>query len=346
MLRKYGLAVLIVTATTTLLGLLRDNLTAANVAVLYLSMVLVVAVYQGTGPSLLASLLSFLAINYFFVQPYYTLLVGDPRDVLELLVFLVCAALAGQLAAFARTQTARAERSRRFEEADQLKTAMLRAVSHDLRTPITIIKSSVANLLNLRHSLDDAERVEMLSAIDHEVDMLNTMVGNLLDISRLQAGAMPLNLQWNSLEEAAGDVAAEAFRRMGRECIRLTFPDDMPLAPFDYGLMRQTLTNLVENSLRYEPEGGMIEITGAHSASEAHVAIANHGPRIPPEDRNRIMEPFFHGQGGSTGLGLAIARGIIEAHRGKIWVEDTPGGGATFVFTLPLRLPGMEQMPP
>lgn len=346
MLKKYALAILIVTATTTLLGLMRDSLTPANVAVLYLSMVLVVAVYQGTGPSLLASLVSFLAINYFFVQPYYTLLVGDPRDVLELLVFLACAALAGQLAAFTRTQTARAEQSRRFEEADQLKTALLRAVSHDLRTPITIIKSSVNNLLNLHHSLPDADRVEMLSSIDREVDVLNTMVGNLLDISRLQAGAMPLNLQWNSLEEAAGDVAAEAFRRVGRECIRLDFPDDMPLVPFDFGLILQMLTNLVDNSLRYEPEGGRIELRSTHTAHEAQVAVANHGPRIPPEDRERIMEPFYHGQGGSTGLGLAIAKGIIEAHRGRIWVEDTPGGGATFMFVLPLRAPGMEHLLP
>ncbi|MCC7209389.1 MAG: DUF4118 domain-containing protein [Anaerolineae bacterium] len=346
MLRKYVLAVLIVAVTTTLLGLMRASLTPANVAVLYLSMVLVVAVYQGTGPSLLASLLSFLAINYFFVQPYYTFLVGDPRDVLELLVFLGCAALAGQLAAFTRAQTARAEQSRRFEEADQLKTALLRAVSHDLRTPITIIKSSVANLLTLHHTLPDAERVEMLTAIDREVDALNTMVGNLLDSARLQAGALSLNLQWNSLEEAAGDVAADAFRRQGRECIRLDFPDEMPLAPFDYGLIRQTLSNLVNNSLRYEPPGGMIEVRGSYTAHEARVAIANHGPRIPPAEREQIMEPFHHGPGGSTGLGLAIARGIIEAHRGKIEVEDTPGGGATFVFTLPLRAPGMEQTPP
>jgi two-component system sensor histidine kinase KdpD len=346
LLQKYGIAILIVLATSALLILLRDTLTAANVAVLYLSMVLVVAVYQGTGPSLLASLLSFMAINFFFVQPYYTLLVGDPRDVLELLVFLACAALAGQLAAFTRAQTARAEQSRHFEEADQLKTALLRAVSHDLRTPITIIKSSVANLLTLHSSLPDADRVDMLNAIDREVDVLNTMVGNLLDIARLQAGAMPLNLQWNSLEEAAGDVAAGTFRRTLRECIRLDFPDDMPLVPFDYGLLLRTLTNLIENSLRYEPEGGKIEIRGAFTPATAQVSVANHGPAIPAAERDRIMEPFFHGQGGSTGLGLAIAKGIIEAHHGRIWVEDTPGGGATFVFTLPLHSPGMEQTPP
>ncbi|MCC7451138.1 MAG: DUF4118 domain-containing protein [Anaerolineae bacterium] len=235
----------------------------------------------------------------------------------------------------------RAQQSKSFEEADRLKTALLRAVSHDLRTPITIIKTSASNLLNLHTTLAEDERIDMLKVIESEADHLDKMVGNLLDISRLKAGAMTINLAWNSLEEVAGEVAARVWQRIHEERITINFPDDMPMAQFDYGLILQTLANLVDNALRYEPEGTRIEIRGSAQADDVRVAIVNHGPTIPPEERALIMEPFYHGAGGRTGLGLAIAKGIIEAHQGQLWVEDTPGGGATFVFTLPLDvMPG------
>jgi two-component system sensor histidine kinase KdpD len=450
-LSRYFVAVLLIAATTLLLWLFRDWLTAANFSVFYLLAVLVIAVTQGTGSSLLAALLSFLSFNYFLVKPYYTFLIADGRDVLDLVVYFACAALTGQLASYARKQgetarqrayeqrilyeltstfnqstdgervrealrkvlleivsvravdilpqsdspatfdqttlylllrtddeiygvlrltfdrppspslrqliaacatqasmvmqrialSERAQRSKTFEEADRLKTALLHAVSHDLRTPLTIIKTSASNLLNLHQTVGDAERVEMLKMIDHQADQLNTMVGDLLDISRLEAGALQIKHEWNSLEEVTGDVAAELFARTKEERIEIHFPDDIPLVSFDYGLIRQALSNLVENSLRYEPPDGCIEIQGESGDSEVRVCIRNHGPNIPVEERDLIMEPFYHGKGGNIGLGLAIAKGIIEAHHGRIWVEDTPtpGGGATFVFALPLSKP-------
>ena len=448
-LSRYFFAVFLIAATTLLLWLLRDWLTAANFSVIYLLAVLIIAVTQGTGPSLLVALFSLLSFNYFLVKPYYTFLIADGRDVLDLVVYFACAALTGQLASYARKQadaarqradeqkilyeltstfnqstdgervrealrkvlleivsvravdilptsdspavfdqttlylllrtddeiygvlrltfdrppspslrqliaacatqasmvmqrialSERAQRSKTFEEADRLKTALLHAVSHDLRTPLTIIKTSASNLLNLHQTVGDAERVEMLKMIDHQADQLNTMVGDLLDISRLEAGALQIKDEWNSLEEVTGDVAAEVFARTKTERIEIDFPDDMPLVSFDYGLVRQALSNLVENSLRYEPPNGCIEIVSESSDTEVRVCIRNHGPNIPVEDRKLIMEPFYHGKGGNIGLGLAIAKGIIEAHHGRIWVEDTPSGGATFVFALPLSKP-------
>jgi two-component system sensor histidine kinase KdpD len=160
------------------------------------------------------------------------------------------------------TLSERAQRSKSFEEADKLKTALLHAVSHDLRTPLTVIKTSASNLLNLHQTVGETERVEMLKMIDHQADQLNTMVGDLLDISRLKAGALQIKSEWNSLEEVTGDVAAEVFARTKEERITIQVPDDMPLVLFDYGLLRQALSNLVENSLRYEPPKGCIEILG------------------------------------------------------------------------------------
>jgi two-component system, OmpR family, sensor histidine kinase KdpD len=445
--RRYFLAALLASAATLVLWLLRDELTQANFSLVYLLVVLVNAVYQGTGPSLFAALICFLSFNFFLVKPLYTFLVSDPRDFLDLSIFLAAATLTGQLASDARKQTRsaqqrayelnilyelasafnqltdtnsvystlkrvlhehldirqsdilpytaetlastdktilylllragetiygilrvtfdkppspsllrlvttcalqasmalqridlaqRAHQSKTFEEADRLKTALLHAVSHDLRTPITIIKTSASNLLNFHDTLAESDRIEMTKTIENETDQLNKMVGNLLDISRLQAGALQINLEWNSLEEVAGDVAARSWQVTHEERVAIHFPNEMPLVRFDYGLILQAISNLVENSLRYEPAGSPVEICGSIHTGEVRVAIANHGPNIPPEERDVIMEPFYHGEGGNIGLGLAIAKGIVEAHRGRLWIEDTPGGGATFVFSLPV----------
>jgi two-component system, OmpR family, sensor histidine kinase KdpD len=445
--QNYAAAVLVIIAITAFLSLMRDYLTHENISLIYLLGVLVVAIWRGTGPSLLAAILSFLSYNFFVIRPLYTFLVADPRDVFDLVIFFIIAVIAGQLAAYARqqrdtarqraaeqemlykltstfnqlttreaihdtvrdelkrnlpireasilpesshkpapddttlyvllqaggttygtlcvtfdkapggpfvrlvnacaAQTAlalqrvdlvqRAQRSKSFQEADRLKTALLHAVSHDLRTPITIIKSSASNLRTLYETLPKEERLELVKTINDEADELNDLVGNLLDMSRLVAGAFQLNVDWNSLEEVAGDIAARAWQRTHQRRIKINFPAEMPLARFDYGLILQALGNLVDNSLRYEPDESLVEIYGETKADEVRVAVINHGPNIPPEERAAVMEPFYHGKDGHIGLGLAIAKGIIEAHAGKIWLEDTPGRGVTFVFTLPFH---------
>ena len=446
--RPYLFAILLTAGATLVLWLLRDTLTLANFSLIYLLVVLVVAVSQGTRPSLLAALLGFLCFNFFLVRPIYTFLVSDPRDLLDLLVFLASAAITGQLASYARQQAEDARRRayeqnilyelarvlnqatqaeevhhslkdvlnslpsvltvhilpdtpqasspdqaslyvllqagekifgvlcvtfdpppasslaqlvtacagqaalalqridlaeaaqqrKNFEEADRLKTALLRAVSHDLRTPITIIKTSVSNLLTFHTSLPENERIDMLKTIENEADHLNKMVGNLLDISRLEAGALQINRKLNSLEEVAGDVAARIWQLTHQERVKIDFPDTMPLVPFDYGLILQALSNLVDNALRYEPADNQVELSGSAETTEVRVAIRNHGPTIAPEERDLIMRPFYHGREGNVGLGLVIAKGIIEAHCGRLWFEDTPGGGATFIFALPLTV--------
>jgi two-component system sensor histidine kinase KdpD len=240
--------------------------------------------------------------------------------------------------------TGRAQRSASYQEADRLKTALLHAVSHDLRTPITILKTSAGNLHMLHDRLSEAERVEMIETIESETDHLNRMVGNLLDLSRLQAGVLAINEDWNVLADIAGDVAARAWQRYHAERIRLVFPAAMPLVRLDYGLMLQALGNVVENALRYEPDSSQIEIRGDYLPAEVSLRVVNHGPTIPPAEKERIMEPFYHRENGHVGLGLAISKGIVEAHHGRLWVEDTPGGGATFVIALPRDT--LEEVPP
>ncbi|MBE2223632.1 MAG: DUF4118 domain-containing protein [Anaerolineae bacterium] len=231
----------------------------------------------------------------------------------------------------------RANKSRQFEEADKLKTVILHAVSHDLRTPITIIKTSASNLHQFHDQLTHTETAEIIETIEHEIDHLDKLVGNLLDMSRLRAGMLQLNCQLNELEEVAGDVAARVWQMSKQERVKIIFADNMPLVSFDYGLMLQAVSNLVDNSLRYEPPDSQIEICGSTQGSQACLKIVNHGATIEPDIKILMMEPFYHGHKGHIGLGLPIARGIIEAHQGRLTVEDTPGGGATFVIDLPLN---------
>jgi two-component system sensor histidine kinase KdpD len=339
----YAQVVVLVAVVTGFMWLARDVLTLANFSLLYLFVVLLIAMTLGTKPSLLATILSFLAFNFFLVKPLYTFAVADVRELIDLMVFLILAVLTGQLEARARLASERARKSKEFEEADRLKTALLRAVSHDLRTPITIIKTSANNLLNLHQQISSEERVEMLKAIDSEVEHLNKMIGNLLDMSRLQAGALNLNIRLNTLEEVAGDVAARVWQLTNEERIKILFPEDMPLVPFDYGLMLQALTNLVDNALRYEPAHLQVEIRGNFDHNHAYISVVNHGPNITAEERERITEPFYHGKDGHVGLGLPITKGIIDAHHGTLRTDDTPNGGATFVISLPLAPESVQQ---
>jgi two-component system, OmpR family, sensor histidine kinase KdpD len=445
---RYPVAVLMVAVVTWPLWLLHASLTWANISLIYVLLILGLAIWLGTGPSLLAAVVSFFASEFFLLKPLYSFAVSDPREFLDLCVYLVVAMLAGQLGAYARRQAhvarrradeqrllfslssafnrvadregvfdtfkqvvaeqldareisilpdtseviapgkapqaiscvllavedsvygtvrvvfdstpsaeqsrlltacvlqaamalrrielaEQAQRSLGFEEADRLKTALLHAVSHDLRTPITIIKTSASSLYALHHRLSEEERMEMIETIESETDHLNRMVGNLLDLSRLQAGVLAINKDWNALSDIVGDVAARAWERYRAERIRIVFPADLPLLRFDYGLMLQALGNVVENALRYEPDSSQIEIRGDPLPTEVRLLVVNHGPTIPPAERERIMEPFYHQEHGHVGLGLAISKGIVEAHHGRIWVEDTPGGGATFVLALP-----------
>jgi len=443
-LGRYIVVGLIPLAITLPLWVLRDALTTANVSLVFLLVVLIVAIFHGTGPSMYVAFISFLCFNYFLVKPLYTFLVADTRDVLDLVIYLLSAAITGQLASYARRQkrnaqqkakelnilyeaaavfnqrndvegvitalketvssrlpvhtvelidtiaaqpddtdvyvsfgektaalnvlhvafeypppaslrqlvmactsqaaialqridlAQRAQQSKTFEDADRLKTALLHSVSHDLKTPITIIKTSANTLSHLEITQPGADRREMLEGIEAEADHLNEMVSNLLDISRLKAGVLPINKELNSLEEVVNHVAGRVWQTAHAERLEIAISDAIPLIPFDYGLILQALSNLVDNALRYEPAQSRIKIQGRLQEQAAYLAVINHGPNIDPDERDKIMEPFYHGKGGRIGLGLAIAKGIIEAHLGRIWIEDTPGGGATFIFTLPL----------
>lgn len=451
--RHYLLAIVVMFVLTGLLWPLHNALSLANFSLIYTLAILVIAIRLGTGASVLAVVISFFLFDYFLLTPRYTFGIDNPTEILDLIIFILVAFIAGQLAAFGQRQQAlaqrkaqeqnllfrlsssfnqlttqteiyttldrvvkeaipslaetsilavshmdalqnpltydyaiqagdhrfavlhvtfrtppteaqfrllqactsqaaaaieridladRAQRNLALEEADRLKTALLHAVSHDLRTPITIIKTSATLLDSQTSSFPENEERELIKEIGTQADQLDRLVGNLLDLSRLRAGVMPLYRDWNSLGEVAGDIALQTYQELNAQRIDLEITENLPFVRFDHGLMLQALGNIIENALRFEPQASRVAIRGFCAKEFVGLAIIGHGPKIPDREKEHIMKPFYRveeelpqDKDRHIGLGLAISKGIIEAHHGRLWVEDTPGTGATFFMTLP-----------
>lgn len=249
--------------------------------------------------------------------------------------------------ALERARLAEAEsRAKVLEESDRLKSALLSSVSHELRTPLATIKASATSLLSGEVGWDSVARKELLTAIDDEADHLNMVVGNLLDMSRIEAGVLKPKREWNILSEIVGSVLARMRRLTDEHKLVIDLPEDMPLLPVDYVQIEQVFTNLLSNSMKYAAAGTVIHIS-AHTQDESvvHVQVSNQGPKVPEEHLERIFDKFYRitdaDRVTGTGLGLSICKGIIEAHGGRIWGENLADGFA-FNFTLPLTQDGVS----
>lgn len=224
---------------------------------------------------------------------------------------------------------------------DALRAALLSSVSHDLRTPLSSIKVAASSLLQEDVQWDEETRRGFARTIEREADRLNRLVGNLLDMSRIEAGALKPEKEWYMFSALLQDVLGRMQPLLNGRAVRVSVPDDLPPVEMDYVQIDQVLTNLLENAVRYTPAGSPIEISVEVKDGELLVSVADRGPGIPPEDLERIFDKFYRVRTrqrniSGSGLGLAVCRGLIEAHGGQIWAENRPDGGAVFRFTLPI----------
>ena len=252
----------------------------------------------------------------------------------------VLAAFATQLAVAmeARRLQAKAANAAALAKANELRTALLAAVSHDLRTPLASIKAAATSLLS--HDVNwEPEAVEdLLRTIDLEADRLNSLVGNLLDMSRIQTGSIEVRARPAGLEEIVAGAVAGVPR--GEE-VRIDVPDDLPRVQADPTLLERAIANLVENALRYAPPGRPVRVEAGHVNGHIDLRVIDEGRGIPVSERQRVFEAFQrlgdNPNGSGVGLGLAVAKGFVEAVGGELAVDDTPGGGCTMVITLPVE---------
>ena len=227
-------------------------------------------------------------------------------------------------------------------EADLLRTAILRAVSHDLRTPLASIKASATSLLQDDVDWTPAARHEFLATIEEEADRLNDLVGSLLDMSRLETGALSFALRPVALEETV--ALALASLSESTEHVVVDVSERLPAATADPVLLERVVANVVSNALRYAPPDEPVRIQAGEAGGRLDLRIIDRGPGVPPADRERIFEPFQRlgdrARGSGVGLGLAVARGFTVAMGGELVLEDTPGGGLTAVISLrPAEVP-------
>ena len=262
---------------------------------------------------------------------------GDPeRQVAKTFAAQLSLALEGtRMADIAQSATLDADRSK-------MQAALLSSVTHDLRTPLASITASVTGLLDDDASFGEGERRELLETIRQESVRLNRLVGNLLDLSRLRAGALTPSRRPASIEEIVEGVLARMEPQLRNHRLNVLLRDNLPLVPVDVVQLDQVLTNILENAAKYSPPGSEIMVAAARWEDTVQVRIADQGGGIPAELRSKVFEPFGRGDnadGGGTGLGLAIAEAVVKAHDGTIWAEDAPAGGTAIIFRLPVREP-------
>ncbi len=336
-----------------------------SLGVVYIPGVLLIATIWGWRLGLLTAVASALAFNWFHIPPTGRLDVAADRDAVALVVFVIVAVASSSLAELARARAAEAERRREetdrvladlrelsaerdrieaeaieagaLRRSDELKTALLRSVSHDLRTPLTSIIAAGAALDS--PSVNAEERHELSEAVIEEGQRLSRLVANLLDVSRLESGSAPPRCEevdlGGALEAARESIGAKP------EQVRLAIDPDLPFLSADPAQLERAFANLIENGVRHGG-GRPVLVRSRQTGGRVVVRVVDQGAGIPERERERIFEPFYRreGEGQGSGLGLAIARGFIEANGGEIAVESVPGQGSTFVVAFPLEEKG------
>jgi two-component system sensor histidine kinase KdpD len=359
-----------VAAVTALLVPLREQINSTTPALAYLLAVLFVALFWGSGPALVASVVGVLCFNFFFLPPLYTLSVSHLENWIALIAFFTTAVAVGQLSAREKRRAEEAERGERevarlykelqaaFERASQaealkqserLKSALLDAVTHDLRTPLTSIKASITTLLDETRApefvLDPESRLEMLQVIDEESDRLNRFITGLIDLARIDAGELQLRRQWGPIEEIISTALARAQPLTQEHEVQMEIEPELPVVRVDERAVSEVVYTLVDNAAKYSPRGTKIKITAGLFDDMIRMAVEDQGEGVPVELRERVFDKFFRAtrdgdvrtqRPSGTGMGLAIAKGIVEAHEGKIWIESVPAGGTRVVFSLPI----------
>lgn len=234
--------------------------------------------------------------------------------------------------------TEEAENARVQIETERMRSSLLSSVSHDLRTPLAAITGAVSALLQREHGLDALGR-EFAQIAYEEAERLNHLLGNLLEMTRLESGSVNIEKEWQLLEEVVGTALLRLDPLLEDHPMNTTLPEDLTLVPIDALLIEQVLVNLLENAVKYSPAGSPIDLSASKEGQEVVVEIADRGLGLPSGEEDRIFDKFYRvhpATAGGVGLGLAICRAAVEAHGGRIWAENRDGGGAVFRFTLPL----------
>ena len=335
--------------STFIMRIARPGIEQAHASLVYILIVLGAAAGGEQWLGILVAVLGFLGINYFFQSPFDTLTVAAPLDFVALLSFLSTALVANHLVAQARSEADRARRhaeeiealsaevrhAEALREANHLKDILLASVSHDLRTPLTAIRALAQDI-----AAKDSRSRDDATVIVGQADRLGKMVADVLDLSRLKAGAFTMNPELNTAEDLLGATVRQFSGVPGADRIEAVIDYSRPalLGTFDFVQSLRVMSNLVDNALRCSREAP-VTITVTQSNGALLFQVADRGPGVPASERERIFEAFYRPNGavdaGASGLGLSIARRLAEGQGGSVTYADRAGGGSVFTFEIP-----------
>jgi len=325
-----------------------------TVALTLLLLVLGIAAMWRLRYAVFAAFLAAACFNFFFLPPYGTFAIADPHNWVAFFVFLVVAVVASQLAERARRSADVAEQRHRevvaaseqlgraeaARQSEQLRTALLDSLTHELRTPLTAIKASVTGLRGDRN-LSAEDRSDLLAVIDEETDRLNRLVGQVTEMAALDASAVELRLQPRAMRDVIDAALDECGACLRSHPVEVRVPTGLPAVRVDAARIQEVLRLLLENAAKYSPAGAPITISSERRDGRVVTSVADRGTGIPEAELALVFDKFYRGQqqrahSPGTGMGLAIAKAIVEAHHGKIAATSQPGRGSVFAFTLPL----------
>ncbi|MCX5789291.1 MAG: DUF4118 domain-containing protein [Elusimicrobia bacterium] len=333
---EYGLAALVIALCTGLSLLLNMVLMPTDLVMVYLVGTMLVALRGRRGPAVFASLLAVLCFNFFFVPPRFTLAVAHPQYLLTFLVMFAVAMTISHLALGVRTQAEAAKKAELAAETERLRSSLLSAVSHDLRTPLAAILGSADTLL---HGTSAEKSSELLGNIRDEAERLSRLVHNLVETTRLESGGTRLKKELYPVEEVLGTALERLQKPLAGREVRTDLPEDLPPVPLDAVLMELVFVNLIENAAHHTPAKTPIDLSARAADGWLTLTVADRGPGVEPADLDRIFEKFYRAQtaAGGAGLGLAICKAVVEAHGGDIRASNREEGGAAFTLRLPLN---------
>ena len=328
----------------TLVGLLFSGLKIpeANIIAVYILGVLIISIITSSWMySFLASVISVLAFNFLFTIPRFTLRAYDPSYPVTFGIMFLVALITGSLASRMKEYARESAQAAMQIEKEQLRADLLRSISHDLRTPLTSISGNASNLLSNENEFSQETRMQIYGDIYDDSMWLIKLVENLLSVTRIEDGRMDLRMSAELMDEVIAEAMRHTDRNRDGRKIEVSSDEEFILGKMDARLIVQVVINLVDNAVKYTPEGAQIRIHTGKKDGMVVVSVSDTGPGIPDEQKSKVFDMFYTGTNRaadgrrSLGLGLGLCRSIIRAHGGEIWVSDNKPQGAVFTFTLP-----------